>query len=138
MKDFNDTIEPSQVNQALMTRKEKLASMRFIFSMPLWEFFHVTSLPTYVYTYIFEVGTLFDLPWVSFIEDDLGDRVARTRNTENIVEIANMCKESTFWKNVKFGDPIHKAFYNKIGVDTFEDAIVRFAANNHHKLNTIF
>ena len=51
---------------------------------------NIRSLPDYVFSYIYEVGTLVDLPWLRFDENELGQDIRRRRVTENGVKVAGM------------------------------------------------
>jgi len=109
-----------------------------MFTIPIKTWFGIPTLPDYVFNYIYEVGTLQDLPWVRWIDDDLGSRIMRIRITENPNKVGAMCKKSPLFHHLEFQDTITQAYYELIGVDSFEARLLHFAQQNSFKIKSMF
>lgn len=131
--------EPSRANEMTMNAGEKLTAIRFMLAIPVGEWMHVLSLPNYVFTYIFEVGSLEDLPWIRWQDDDTYQLIRRVRVTENPALAGAMCKSSPLFKRATGMKQEIKMLYNEqIGLDDFESRLHRYANRNSFKLKSLF
>ena len=108
-----------------MNDMDKRSALRFILSMPLHQWFGVSALPNYVWNYIYEVGTMIDVPWVMFIDDETGARIQRWQRTVKSEELADMVKGSLFFERLGMEALITLAVMEMISVTDFEIHILR-------------
>jgi hypothetical protein len=118
--------EYSRANIVYMDEKEKLAALRFMLSMPLEKWFGISALPNYVFDFIYEVGTLLDLPWIRFLDDDTGQRIMRLQHTQNPVTLAKMLWSSPLFIRMQMDDLIRMAYHEQIGVVQFENYLLKY------------
>jgi len=118
--------EYSRANMVYMDEREKFSALRFMLSMPLGQWFGISALPRYVWDYIYEVGTLEDLPWIRFEDDDTGQRIRREQATENPVVLAQMLWSSRLFKRLRMDELIRMAYHEQISVDGFERFLLKY------------
>ena len=130
--------EYSKANYAYMHTADRLRAIRFILAIPPGVFMHVLSLPDYVFTYIFEVGTIMDLPWLRFQDSDSGQRIRRVRTTENPMVAGTLCKESPLFKRIEFMQTVALLYCENIGLDKFENRLLGYAQRNAFTYKKMF
>jgi hypothetical protein len=118
--------EYSRANVVYMDDSTKLAALRFMLSMPLGQWFGISALPNYVWEYIYEVGTLIDLPWIRFRDDDTGQRVQRIQHTEKPVELAQMLWGSPLFRHVPIKEVIQFVYFEQVSVTGFERYLLKY------------
>lgn len=114
----------SNLSNKIMHLSDRVAAIRFMLTIPLGEPYGITALPDYVFTYIYEVGAMQDLPWITWVEDDTGARIYRWRVTESPREVWEMSKDSQLLRSLYIGILMNEIRYERMGVDGFETSLL--------------
>lgn len=117
-------IVQSKLSDQVLHIEERVAAIRFIFLLPLGQPFGVSAFPDYVFTYIFEVGMLEDLPWVKWVDDDTGSRIYRWRRTENPAAVYQMSKDSPLFRSLGIDHLLFSIRHELMDVDRFEKELL--------------
>jgi len=121
-----------------MNKGEKLTAIRFMLAVPDGVGIHITALPDYVFTYIYEVGAMLDLPWLRWREDDTGQMIYRIRITQSPNEVGIMLRESPLFHNLGMDWELDMLQKEQIGLDAFEKRLLGFAQKYSFKIRSIF
>jgi hypothetical protein len=130
--------EPSRANFIDMPSGQRMTALRFMLTIPIGTWFSISALPDYVFDYIFEVGTLQDLPWIRWQDDDLGVRIKRIRTTESPAKVARMVLGSPLFNRMSLEQLRLQAFHERIGMDTFELRVLQYCKAHSFKSKNIF
>lgn len=104
-----------------MTRADKISAIRFILTMPLDQPYHVSSLPDYVFTYIYEVGHTQDIPWLTFIEDETGQNISKHNISDDPYTVGSWCMDSPLLSiSMDLDEVIRALYHEQIGLRQFE------------------
>jgi len=122
--------EHSRINEIHMEVQERMAAIRFMFLLDEDKWIHIKTMPDYVFRYIYEVGTLEDLPWIRFQDDDLGSRVRRIRISDHPMEVGQMIKDSPLINQLDFKDISTSLYLQEIGVMQFERLLLEYCKRN--------
>lgn len=124
MNNMKIEVMPSRLFEKEMDTRDQVAALRFMLSMPVGHWFHVNSLPDYVFEWIYIRGALVDLPWIEWIDSDTGQMIYRQQRTENPLQLFNLCKKSQFMHSIGISYLLTLAFHESIGVDKFEQTLL--------------
>jgi len=109
----------------MMTLGDRAAAACFILSMPYNQPYGVAALPRYVFEYIYEHGTLEDLPWIRMKDTDTEDKIYKAREVSSEQEIGRLCMKSPIMVHVKAEPFIYSLYHHFIGLNKFETEILK-------------
>jgi len=131
--------EISRMNLPDMTVADRLICIRFLFSLPGEQWIHLTTLPDFVFSYIYEVGAMQDLPWIRWQDDDLGSSIRRIRITESSNAVGLMLVDSLlFDKEPELNEIRYFVTREVIGLDMFENKLLDIARRKSFNRKNIF
>jgi len=135
---FNTPEISSKVNEVFFTIGQKLSAIRFILAVPEGQMMHTKSLPPIVFEYIYSFGHLQDIPWIQFIEDDLGTSIARIRVQGDKQELWELIKISPLLKRIPLKLEMSTWYIGRMTLADLEVCLFRYAQANALKKKDIF
>ena len=138
MNNYSTPEISSKVNEVFFTIGQKLAAIRFILALPEGQMMHSKSMPPVVFEYIYIYGHLRDVPWLQFIDDDLGTSVARTRRYEKKQEMWDLIQDSPLLKRIPLKLEMHQWYVGELTLEDLEVSLYRYAQRNAMRKKDIF
>jgi len=109
-----------------MGRYDRVAAVRFILAIPLGRPFGIFALPDYVFSYIYEHGTLNDLPWIRMMDDDTGMRIRRMWVTDDPGRAGHLALQSHLLTVMDLDVFMRALYREEITVTTFEASLLNY------------
>lgn len=127
-------IESNKIGRKALSLSDRVVSAAYILRIPVNVDYGTLSLPGYVFNYIYDYGTLEDMPWISIRDRDIESRIYRTYRIINQIDIAKACVYSPLIISVNADYLVHSLMKENIGLNTFETALRTHLLNFKTKL----